>query len=191
MRRRKKVRNPNALEQFRLAKACASQREWAPAVDFYLRAIELDPAFAEAHVNLGVLYGQMGEPYAGEALACLRRGVELNRASARGHYNLGVALSKPTGRIDDAIEAFEAAIAIDPSHKNALYALAVQWNRKGDPVKAAVYHQWYQDAMAGNATARAASSPPPRRASRAGAESERRRERRRVERPFLRIRFVR
>jgi tetratricopeptide (TPR) repeat protein len=167
MRRTKTTRKPEALESFKLAKALGAQGKREQAVDLYLRAIEIDPGFAEAVVNLGILYGQMGERHADDALRCLRRAVDLNPESARTHYNLGVALSRRRGQADDAIQSFEAAISIDPGHKNALYALAVQWSRKGDPVKAAGYHQWYQEAMSGGklpAARSGSASAGPRRA---------------------------
>jgi tetratricopeptide (TPR) repeat protein len=185
MKTAKRSHRPEALERFRLGKTLAIDGQRERAVEAYLAALEIEPGFAEALVNLGILYGQMGEAHAEDALGCLKRGVELNRDSPRAHYNLGVALAKRKGHIDEAITAFEAAVALDRAHKNALYALAVQWNRKGDPVKAAAYHQWYQEAMSGkapNPVRRAESGPAaPTRQAKVAAPSN----------PVLRLRFVR
>ena len=150
--KRLRSRSPLALQRFREAKVLAAAGDREQAVEGYLAAVAADPGFAEAHVNLGILYSQMGEAHQGDALRCLKRGVELNRSSARAHYNLGVALARGNAA-DEAIAAFEGALAIEQEHKNALYALAVQWNRRGDPARAATYHRRYQRAMAGMAVA--------------------------------------
>lgn len=145
----KSQRNPDALHRFKIARMLASHGERDRACEAYLEAIEIEPNFAEAWVNLGILYEQMGEQHADEALQCLRRGAQLNPSSARSFYNLGVALARRKDRSEEAIQAFEVAISCDPYHKNALYALAVQWHRRGNHAESASYHRRYQQLLAG------------------------------------------
>jgi len=210
MRRSKRARSPEALERFRLGRALSAEGQRERAVEAYLAALEIDPGFSEALVNLGILYGQMGAGFEEDALRCLTRASELSPDSARSHYNLGVALCKRKTRLDEAIRAFETAIAVDPNHQNALYALAVQWNRRGDPVKAAAYHQWYQEAMSGQkpapaprsrarsatapaapAKAAASASPPRKRTEPEPKPVARATVRVKPRQPLLRLRFVR
>ena len=54
------------------------------------KALELMPAHAEIHNNLGNALREQGK--LDEAVACYRRALELNPNYAEAHNNLGVAL---------------------------------------------------------------------------------------------------
>ena len=77
------------------------------AVQAFLRALSLDPTYAEGHFNLGVLLRMQGQPEA--ALESYRRAIALQPNFVEAHYNLGnthLAL----GQLDDAIAAYTAAL---------------------------------------------------------------------------------
>ena len=71
-----------------------------------LPAVGLEPEFAAAHRNLGVLYLQRGEYALAEE--ALRRALHLEPDVAIAHYNIGV-LYMQTGRREQARTAFETA----------------------------------------------------------------------------------
>lgn len=80
------------------------------AASAYRRALDLDPALAEAHVNLGRLLHEDGALQ--EAEDHYRAALQVDPSSARAHYNLGVAL-EDVGRTDEATDAYRAALEHD------------------------------------------------------------------------------
>ncbi|HEY1980883.1 MAG TPA: tetratricopeptide repeat protein [Xanthobacteraceae bacterium] len=86
-------------------------RDYKEAADLFGHLIELDPADAEAHYNLGTVLGSLNR-YP-EAIDRLRRAVALRPDHAKAHSNLGAALH--AGRqLDEAEAACRRALAIDP-----------------------------------------------------------------------------
>ncbi len=106
------------------------------AVASYRRAIEADPAHADAHINLGRLLHERGD--AAAALLCYERALELKPEDALAAFNLGVAL-EDAGRLDDAASAYRRALATDPRSADAHYNLAGIYERLGDRA-AAIRH---------------------------------------------------
>jgi tetratricopeptide (TPR) repeat protein len=56
----------------------------------YLRALEIDPRFVQAHCNLGNLLCEMGQLEQG--VDCFRRALAIDSTCVEAHYNLGDAL---------------------------------------------------------------------------------------------------
>jgi tetratricopeptide (TPR) repeat protein len=99
------------------------------------KAIELNPAVADAHVLLGFLLGQKGD-YPGSEM-CNRKAIDLQP----GHYgaltNLGHAL-KEQGRFDEALEYYTRACNVRPDqptswvHLGAVYGVTMDHDRAID-----------------------------------------------------------
>jgi tetratricopeptide (TPR) repeat protein len=90
------------------------------AFEHYEKALELDPACASAHFNMAVTFVQKGEfaaaeSHYGEALK--------GRPTAETHNGLGYVLARQ-GRTDEAIAAYERAIAANPEFTPAYSNLA-------------------------------------------------------------------
>jgi tetratricopeptide (TPR) repeat protein len=98
------------------------------ARDAYRRALELDPAHADARINLGRLLHEAGQPAAAEAH--YRMALEAQPGDATAAFNLGVAL-EDLGRRDEAMSAYETALRSDPSYADAHYNLACLLERAG------------------------------------------------------------
>jgi tetratricopeptide (TPR) repeat protein len=106
------------------------------ACEAYGEALTLDPAHAEAHLNLGRLLHERGELE--QAEAHYRRAGELAPDNALAAYNLGVVL-EDENRIREAKEAYRAALVADPELGRAHFNLARLCERSGD-VAGAVRH---------------------------------------------------
>jgi len=77
------------------------------------RALEIDPAFIDAHNNLAFAYLQQGrmEEAAGELRAILAKHPDFVEA----HANLGLILSR-TGHLPEAVSEYEAALRLQPAN---------------------------------------------------------------------------
>jgi tetratricopeptide (TPR) repeat protein len=99
------------------------------ARDAYRRAVELNPHYADAHVNLGRLLHEQEELAAAEAHYRIALSIDPRHATAA--FNLGVAL-EDLGRLDDAIAAYQHALDIDPTNADAHFNLAGICEDRGD-----------------------------------------------------------
>jgi len=91
------------------------------------RALEIDPEYAEAWVNLGVIEAESGRR--SDAEAAYRRAISLNPLSAAAHNDYGNLLGTG-GRLSDALKELELAIKLQPDnveahngYANALFSL--------------------------------------------------------------------
>jgi tetratricopeptide (TPR) repeat protein len=99
-----------------------AQNHLLSARDAYARALDLNPSNAECWVYLGEVDLTMGGDRRESALESFRRATQLDPDSQWGWNGVGRALIELT-RLDEALEALDEAIAIDPSE------LAPWWNR--------------------------------------------------------------
>jgi tetratricopeptide (TPR) repeat protein len=83
------------------------------AIVEFRRAVEMDPSYVAALLNLGYAYERGGR--IDEALGAYRKAIELEPGALFAHNNLGVLYDRK-GLYDEAIAAFEKALRIDPSN---------------------------------------------------------------------------
>jgi tetratricopeptide (TPR) repeat protein len=98
------------------------------ARDAYRRALELEPEYPEARLNLGRLLHEAGHPDAAEAH--YRMALKARPGDATASFNLGVAL-EDMNRIGEAIRAYEQALASDPDSADAHFNVARLYEREG------------------------------------------------------------
>lgn len=117
--------------------------ETAPdeARDAYRRALELDPAHADAWVNLGRLLHEAGDARA--AAEHYRRAIELRPDDVTALFNLGVAL-EDLRMPDEAMLAYRTALAADPGCADAHYNLAHLYESRGDAAGALRHLRTYR-----------------------------------------------
>lgn len=89
--------------------ACMQAGDDAGAEACFRQAIVIDPDFAEAYANLGLLLEKKNEPDAAEK--CYRRSIMLNPTYAETHLNLGVLLAN-LKRFNEAEMAYMQAILL-------------------------------------------------------------------------------
>jgi tetratricopeptide (TPR) repeat protein len=116
---------------------CALEDDDAEAArSAYRRALSIEPDHADAHVNLGRLLHEMGDPAAAERHYLHALGIAPEDAIAL--FNLGVALEDQQRPVE-AIDAYERALALDPNNADAHYNAARLYERRGQTA-AAIRH---------------------------------------------------
>lgn len=101
----------------------------------YERALELDPLHADGHVNLGRILHDGGDSRSAETHYRSALGTGPHATAA---YDLGVAL-EDQGRVDEAVQAYQQAIAWEPDLTDAHYNLARLLEANGEQ-RAALRH---------------------------------------------------
>ncbi|HEX5044534.1 MAG TPA: tetratricopeptide repeat protein [Candidatus Polarisedimenticolaceae bacterium] len=91
------------------------------ARDAYRRALELEPAHADAHINLGRLLHDAGEIDAASAHYRLALAARPQDRTAR--FNLAVAF-EDRGALEDAARLYREVVRLHPDHADAHYNLA-------------------------------------------------------------------
>jgi protein O-GlcNAc transferase len=91
------------------------------AVQYILRAIELNPNATAFHANLGAAYQKLRQ--FDKAITCYRRALELNPNNAEAHNNLGVAFQSQ-GELATAEACFRRALVHNPAYTEAQRNLA-------------------------------------------------------------------
>jgi tetratricopeptide (TPR) repeat protein len=103
------------------------------AMACYQRVLELDPAHAPAHINLGTLFYNRQDYAAAEHH--YRKAVEADPRYALGYFDLGNVLEE-TGRVNDAVQAYQSAIALASTYADAHYNLALAYEKLKQPRRA-------------------------------------------------------
>ncbi|HET9253495.1 MAG TPA: tetratricopeptide repeat protein [Candidatus Eisenbacteria bacterium] len=94
----------------------------------YLLALDGDPDYADAHINLGRLHHEdqeleNAERHYREAIRCAPE-------EFIGHFNLAVLL-EDRGRLDEAVRAYQRALELDPESADAHYNLGLMLESRG------------------------------------------------------------
>ena len=87
------------------------------AIAEYRIALQIEPEYAQAHSNLGLVLAQMGRVK--EAITEYQTALRINPKLAETRNYLGVALFGVPGRLSDAISEYEAALEIRPDYAEA------------------------------------------------------------------------
>ncbi len=89
------------------------------SLEYFNKALQIDPNDATLHNNLGNLYAQMGRPT--DAAEEFKKAADLDPPHASNYYyNLG-AIMVNKGQMDEAATALKKATDIDPTNANAWY----------------------------------------------------------------------
>jgi tetratricopeptide (TPR) repeat protein len=123
---------PTAEDWFELG--CELEGEDAKrAREAYDEALALDPDHASAHVNLGRLLHEAGDPASAEPH--YSRALEVRPEDATAAYNLGVAL-EDLGKLPEALLAYQKAVRLEPANADAHYNAASLAERLGRSAEA-------------------------------------------------------
>ena len=109
------------------------------AREAYRRALELEPDHADAHVNLGRLLHEAGDPRS--AAEQYRKAIELVPGHATALFDLGVAL-EDLRMPDEAVLAYR--LAAEAGCTDAHYNLAHLYEDRGEPAAALRHLRTYR-----------------------------------------------
>ena len=112
------------------------------AIEAYSRALQEEPDFVEAHINVGRLLHVTGSLL--EAKKHYERALRLDPLDPIPAFNLGVVL-EDLGFGDDALRQYRTALRRDPDFADAHYNLALVYERKGCPVQALKHARRYRE----------------------------------------------
>jgi predicted O-linked N-acetylglucosamine transferase (SPINDLY family) len=107
--------------------------ELEAAADCYRQAIALNPRYAEANTNLGLVFQLQGNLI--EAVAHYRKAIEVNPDLIIAQQNLGFALLN-LGQIEAAEQSLRRVVALDPVHYAALQSLGAIAAQSGNYAQA-------------------------------------------------------
>lgn len=108
----------------------STRQTYEQAATAYLRAIEADPDFADAHCNLGSVY--FNQDRREEARACFERAVSLRAGHVEANLNLGT-LREDDGAHESALRHYRAALETDPLFPDTHVSLALVYEKLGLP----------------------------------------------------------
>ena len=112
----------------------------AQAIDAYKKVLELDPAHAAAHINLGtLLYNRQDYALAEKHY---RAAIEIDPRYALAYFDLGNVLDE-TGRVAEAIQAYNTALQLAPTYGDAHYNVALAYEKIREPRKALKHWRAY------------------------------------------------
>ncbi|HEU5322900.1 MAG TPA: tetratricopeptide repeat protein, partial [Methylomirabilota bacterium] len=131
----------------------ADPAQWEDAVDAYRRVVAIDPGYAAAWNNLGLLLHRMGR-YA-EAQAAYASALRQEPRLCEAAYNLG-SLGEDEGDVEGAIGWYRRALALSPDYADAHFNLAGALARSGRGEEAIAHWQRYLALDAGSPWARIA-----------------------------------
>ena len=103
------------------------------AMAAYRRALAIDPDLPDAHLNLGRLLHEGGDPARAETH--YRRALDIDPGDALAAYNLGVAL-QDRQLPHEAAAAYEEAITLDPTLADAHFNLSGIYEQLGEKAAA-------------------------------------------------------
>lgn len=101
-------------------------KSYEEAISTYAKVLELEPAHAAAHINLGTLYYNRQDYRMAEHH--YRKAVEADPRYALAYFDLGNVLDE-TGRAGEAVRAYVSAITLAPTYADAHYNLALAYEK--------------------------------------------------------------
>jgi tetratricopeptide (TPR) repeat protein len=128
---------------------------WESAVEAYARVVAIDPGYAAAWNNLGLLEHRIGHyERAGE---CYRKALEADEACCQAAFNLG-SLHEDLGDITSALVWYRRALEVQPDYADAHFNLAGALTRTGQKEAAARHWRRYLELDRGSPWAQIAQS---------------------------------
>ena len=116
-------------EAFELAVQNHQKNNIKDAQNYYLKVLELDPNYVDAHNNLGVIFQGLGENQ--KAKKCFEKAIEINPNFADAYNNLGV-IFQGLGENQKAKSCFEKAIELNPTYAEAYYNIGIIFKGLGE-----------------------------------------------------------
>jgi len=136
----------SAEEHLRLGVDFFLTDELDVAIDEFREAARQRPGYADAYHNLGVALAKTGDLTGALAAWSQPERLDVQGGSLRYHlsalvsYNYGISLVRD-GRLEQAMEQWQAALCIQPDFSEAHYALGMGYLAAGNPAPAVAHFQ--------------------------------------------------
>jgi tetratricopeptide (TPR) repeat protein len=127
--------------------------QWDDAVTAYRRVVAIDPTYAAAWNNLGLLLHRMGKY--DEARDAYAAALQQDARCHEAVYNLG-SLAEDRNDVDEAVRCYRRALDLSPDYADAHFNLAGTLARSGHAHEAVGHWQRYLELDAGSPWARIA-----------------------------------
>jgi tetratricopeptide (TPR) repeat protein len=111
-----KVQSKNFSALQLIATLYAQNNEPLKAIDFFSKAIRINPNFGPCYSNRGNALKEIGRY--NEALINYDKAISLQPSDANNYSNRGVALQE-LGRLEEALSSYDKAISLDPNSAEA------------------------------------------------------------------------
>jgi tetratricopeptide (TPR) repeat protein len=130
---------PRGIQDRFLAAVQAEESGDKPrAFALYREILDIDPAYAAAHINLGTMYFHQRQ--FDRAEEHYRQATDADPGYVLAHFDLGNVLDE-LERLDESIAAYRHAVDLSPRYGDAHYNLALAYERKGE-MRSALKH-WH------------------------------------------------
>lgn len=123
------VDEDNWIAQNTLGALLGSEGRFDEAITHLLKAIRLNPVYADPYFNLGVAYYRKGNRQ--EAVRYYRESLRLEPGDTARRLVLGNVL-QDMGMREEAMEEYREVLRIDPDNREALDLLRERSDRSGD-----------------------------------------------------------
>ena len=115
-----------------------NRKDYQGAIEYFRKAIELDPKYAMPWNNMGSAYGEMGDH--NKEIEYYRKAIALNPKFAFPWNNMEETYRK-LGSYDKAIECFRKAIELDPKDAYPWNNIGYVYDKQGNRAKALECYQ--------------------------------------------------
>lgn len=121
---------PNDPLLLNISGACyAGLEKFDKAIELYEKALSVNPDYAEAHNNLGIVLHNLN--LLDDAVKSYIAAISINPNYAEAHNNLGNSQGK-LGQLSDAIRSYEKALIIKPNFNDAFNNLGFAHKELGE-----------------------------------------------------------
>jgi tetratricopeptide (TPR) repeat protein len=115
------VTHNNSIAHCELGRALNQSGKPNEALEYYLKALQINPNYAEAHNNIGAILARQNKYK--EAVIHFYEALRIDSGYAGAYYNLGKIFASQ-GRIKESILNYRKALSFRPDRTEALYNLA-------------------------------------------------------------------
>jgi tetratricopeptide (TPR) repeat protein len=134
-----------AYASFQKGIELAGQKQFDDAIAAFRTATELNPSFAEAYINLGMLLFQQSKDE--EAEKALLKALELKPEESKTKNALGnlyfekARVLLEADKIDEALEQLKTSYSYNPEYSYTNYLLGYAYSKKGNNEEAVKYFE--------------------------------------------------
>lgn len=104
----------------RIAWVYAKEKNFPPAIEYFRKALALDPKSFAAYNNLGNIFFLLNDRQ--QAIENYRKSIEINSGQVDAHVNLGIVYYYEA-RLKEAADEFEKVLKLDPKNEKAIVML--------------------------------------------------------------------